>query len=359
MILDSIKLYRYNLPLVKPLQLKDDKIDKRQGYILELISDTNIKSYSEIAPLPNFSKETMFDVIKEIKFFKQEFLRKQIPPDILAKLKYYTPSVRFGIESAFLQLTAQSKELTLIDLLNPNAKHTLIVNALLTGTQKEILYRAQELSRKGFQAFKIKIGRLPLDVETSMIHDVRKIVGEKALIRLDANRSFNLKTAIDLYEQIKTADIDYIEEPFQSFDILKKYLSEPICEMPIALDESLTEISVESLNSMFALKAIVLKPMMIGYTDTMMYAKKAFALGIKPVISSSFETSIGSHILASMAAIIDTTIPIGLDTLSWFQEDIVDNPLQYPDGKINLDTYIHIHSQIDFSKLSEVQFGNE
>ena len=359
MILESIKLFKYSLPLNKPLQLKTAEIEKRDGYIIELISVSGIKSYSEIAPLLNFSKETMFDIYKEVLFFKKEFLQNKIPPDILTKLKYYTPSVRFGIESAFLQLTAQSKELTLIDLLNPNANHTISINALLTGSSDEIKQKAKELSQNGYTAFKIKVGRLPLSEEIETVHEVRKIIGEKSLIRLDANRAFDSETAIEFYEKIQEADIDYIEEPFHTLAILKSYINNSSCEIPLALDESLVEIEVEDLNNMYALKAIVLKPTLLGYTDTMMLAKKAFALGIQPVISSSFETSIGSYILASMGAIIDTTIPIGLDTLSWFKKDIVTDPIIFPNGKLNLDLYMNLQNQIEFTKLEEVPLGNE
>lgn len=359
MILKSIKLYAYKLPLKKQLLLHGNMISDREGFILEIISDTNIKVYSEIAPLPFFSKESLADVITEVSSFKNKFAHNAIPSDILHQLSIYAPSVRFGIESSFLQLTAQSKELTLVDLLNPNAGQIVSLNALLTGNQTEIVERAALCYKDGYRAFKIKVGRSNLKDEIAVIFKVREVVENDSLIRLDANRAFDIETTIDFYEQIKDTNIDYIEEPFSSFGLVQKYFDDYHNKMPIALDESLSEIQPEMLNQLFALKAIVLKPTLLGYTNTMMFAKKAFALGIQPVISSAFETSVGSYVLASMGAIIDSAIPIGLDTLSWFQEDIVTERLTVTDGKIDLTKNINLNSQIDFTKLTEVVLDNK
>lgn len=359
MIIDLLKMYSYKLPLKKEVVLHGHKISCREGFIIEIISDTGIKAISEIAPLPYFSQESSADVLKEITSFKNKFVRKAIPPDIIHQLSIYTPSVRFGIESAFLQLTAQSKDLTLVDLLNPNAKQIVSVNALLSGNQAEITERATQRYNVGYRAFKIKVGRGNLHDEILVIRKVREIVGEKSLIRLDANRAFDINTAIDFYEQLKSVNIDYIEEPFKSFDLVQQYFDDHHNKMPVALDESLAEIQPEMLHNLFALKAIVLKPMLLGYTNSMMFAKKAFALGIHPVISSSFETSIGTYILASMGAIIDSKIPIGLDTLSWFQDDLIQKPITITNGKIDLSKPVDINSQVDFSKLAEVVLDNK
>lgn len=359
MIIDSLQLYSYKLPLKKELVLHGHKISHREGFILEIVSDNGIKVISEIAPLPFFSQESPADVLKEVVLFKNKFVRKAIPSDLIQQLSIYAPSVRFGIESAFLQLTAQSKDLTLVDLLNPNAKQIVSVNALLTGNQTEIVKRAAQRYEEGFRAFKVKIGRSNLHDEISAIHKVREIVGDESLIRLDANRAFDITTALDFYEQLKSVNIDYIEEPFKSFELVQQYFDDHHDKMPIALDESLVEIHPEMLNNLFALKAIVLKPTLLGYTNSMMFAKKAFALGIQPVISSSFETSIGTYILASMGAIIDSMIPIGVDTLSWFEDDLIPNPITITKGKIDLSKPIDIISQLDFSKLTEVVLDNK
>ncbi len=359
MIIKSLKLFSYKLPLKKELVLHRNTISHREGFIIEIISDRGIKAISEIAPLPFYSQESTADVINEVSSFKKLFVHNPIPSDILNQLTVYAPSVRFGIESVLLQLTAQSKDLTLVDLLNPNAKQIVLVNALLTGSQSEIIERAAQLYSAGYRAFKIKVGRQNTKEEIATVHKVRKIVGEDSLIRLDANRAFDIKSGIEFYKQLKSVNINYIEEPFHSFEILDKYISENINQIPIALDESLVEIQPEMLNNLFALKAIVIKPTLLGYTNSMMFAKKAFALGIQPVISSSFETSIGTYLLASMGAIIDSSIPIGLDTLSWFQDDLVSNPISIKDGKIDLSQYTNINSQPDISKLTEVSLDNK
>jgi len=359
MIIQSIKLFKYSLPLTKKLQLGQSEINTREGYLIEISSDSNIKSISEIAPLPFFSIESLEDVIHEVAMFKNKFVNQSVPPDILTQLSTYCPSVRFGIESAFLQLTAKSKELSLVELLHPNAKQIISVNALLVGDKNEIIKRATLLYEKGYCAFKIKIGRNSIQDDIEIVTTVRKIVGNDSKIRLDANRAYDVESTQSFFDKVQSMDIDYIEEPFQTFEMLADYLQTPNNQMPLALDESLTLMNPEDLNQLYSLKAIVLKPMLLGYTNSMMFAKKAFALGIQPVISSSFETSIGTYILASMGAIIDTTIPIGVDTLAWFQNDVVSKQIEIIHGRIDLKNHIDIDTVLDYTKLTEVDLDNK
>ena len=359
MRIEKLKLFAYKLPLRKKLLLNGNEISTREGFIIEVRTDTNLRAVSEIAPLPYFSHESFTDVIAEIKLLKSKITNTELPSEILEQFVDCSPSVRFGIESAVMSLFAQEKKISFVKYFNPHAKDTVVVNALLIGSHEEIIKKASVLYKNGYRAFKMKIGRSKIIEEISTIHAVREIVGDSSLIRLDANRAFDINSATEFYEQIKELHIDYIEEPFQTFKSVQSYLESPNNKMPIALDESLTEIQPDILNNLIALKAIVVKPTLLGFTNAMMFAKKAMALGIQPVISSSFESSIGTNLLASMAAIIDANIPIGLDTLSWFQDDLISSPLEITNGKINIVKHTEMHSKIDYAKLTEVSLDNQ
>ncbi|KAA3631385.1 MAG: hypothetical protein DWP97_13280, partial [Calditrichaeota bacterium] len=146
-------------------------------------------------------------------------------------------------------------------------------------------------------------------------------------------------------------------EPFQSKEELQRYVNTGEGDIPIALDETLREIEPDELNKYKVCAAVVLKPALLGYANAIQFAKTALSYNMKPVISSSFESSIGTYILASIAAVIDDSIPVGLETISWFASDIIDDPLFIENSTISLDMYTSIFDKIDFSKLEEIHLG--
>jgi O-succinylbenzoate synthase len=55
----------------------------------------------------------------------------------------------------------------------------------------------------------------------------------------------------------------------------------------------------------------------------MQIAHQAAGYGIKPIISSTFETSVGITTLAHLASCLKGVKYTGLDTLKWFERDLV------------------------------------
>ena len=254
---------------------------------------------------------------------------------------------------------ATAKGLALSSLLNINSSRTVTVNALLSGDENEIISRTKELYDNGYRAFKLKIGNRLLDDDIKIIKTVREIISTDSCLRLDANRSYSYDQAISLFEHTKDFNIDYFEEPFKSISDLKKYLNNH-ANSTIAVDESLREISFDRIDCLSNAKAFILKPTMLGFLKTMEYARYALEKNIIPVISSSFESAFGILTLASIAAVINADkydIPVGLDTLDWFDENSLNVSDIIVDGKINLARFASPSEILNLQLLDEVTGG--
>ncbi|KAA3632266.1 MAG: o-succinylbenzoate synthase, partial [Calditrichaeota bacterium] len=287
MNIGNIQLYKYSLPLLIPLILGDKTVMTREGFLIKITADPNLIGISEIAPLPHFSKESLNDVIKDVADFKKEYTGKPIPTDILERTKSLTPSVRFGLETALLNLHASFKKLTFVDLLNPNAKRVISVNALLTGSVDEIESKLEFLMLQGYKTFKIKVGRNKLKDEIKLIQKIQNILDDSYAVRLDANRKFEYEDGCRFLNELKGSNIEYVEEPFQSKEELQRYVNTGEGDIPIALDETLREIEPDELNKYKVCTAVVLKPALLGYANAIQFAKTALSYNMKPVISSS------------------------------------------------------------------------
>ncbi|MEA3297635.1 MAG: o-succinylbenzoate synthase, partial [candidate division Zixibacteria bacterium] len=262
-----------------------------------------------------------------------------------------SPSSRCGVETATLQLMAAERGVPMNRIISDSPRDSVTVNGLLSNSRESIPERATALSRKGFTAFKLKVGRESIAKEIDLTREVRQTVGNDAVLRLDANRAWGIDNAIRFSDAVKDCSIDYIEEPVRDIRLLKGLLDKSN-SLPIALDESLLEIEPADLPVLAGIKAVVLKPMMLGFERAVLFARVAMDEGITPVISSSFESGTGLTALAHLALSLGTgDIPAGLDTLDWFAEDLLSVSFPIRRGRIKADELPDISRTIKLDYL--------
>ena len=130
--------------------------------------------------------------------------------------------------------------------------------------------------------------------------------------------------------------------------LLKQLIDEIGMVLPCALDESLLELTPDTLPSVSEIKAIVLKPTLLGFEKAMQFARSATGLGMIPVVSSTFESGVGLDALVHMAACVNATdVPVGLDTLDWFEEDLLVEPLRIETGALHVAELARLGAEIE------------
>ena len=339
-------LYRFRLRLARALTLKTETLYVREGFLLRLTDANGRSAWGEVAPLPAFSRETLPQAATELALLRPMLLQGPAAPPLAllhqgGEWAWPGPvpsaATRFGVESALLKLQAQSRQQELQCLLNSAAASKVPLNGLLSGTPAQIQARAAALRARGYKALKLKVGRLPLADELDLIARVRGLVGPDCRIRLDANRCWHVPEALEFMTRAAQFDIDYLEEPVKSYAQLTALAAQPSASMALALDESLLDLHPHELPRLPGFKAVVIKPMLLGFFRAWHFAQAARQRGLAPVISAAFESSIGLHDLACMAAAVHVPpVPAGLDTLDWLAEDLLQPPLRVESGAVTL-----------------------
>lgn len=318
MKLETIALYRYELPLVMPLPFKGGALQHRKGLLLRLMGENGREGWGEIAPLPHFSTET-FEQAQ-----KQALTLALRPRDFWNSFQFMevVPSVRWGVEMALLNLH-DSWQL----------KHPFVaLNALLVGSRAQCITKAHEVVEKGYWAAKLKVGHRTLQEDIALVQDIASIFQDQCALRLDANRAWSWQDALQFAHAIKDVPIEYIEEPLVEASLLPYFVTET--GMNVALDETLRENpSPIADDSLFA--HTILKPMMD--------AKSAFAYfseSKKRILSSSVESGVGMLALLKMASCLnDAPIPMGFDTYQWLAEDVLEPRLDLSQPVVPLETF--------------------
>lgn len=357
-------LYKFTLPLVRPIIVKGVKLNERTGFVIKLADENGHCGFGEISPLPGLSAEDLETAASQLHALRYSLSGENIPCHV-EELSYgfarwlekfqLVPSVRFGFEAAVLNLIADSRNLPLRAVISDVYRDSVSVNGLLSGTRNEILTKAEQIQKAGYRAVKLKVGRCPLQEEIRLVHDVRERIGDSVALRLDANRAWSIEDALVFLDGISDCPIDYIEEPVHNYNMLVS-ISDKSGLPPVAMDESLLELTPEELAPLPNLKAVMLKPTVLGLEKSMRFGRRARFLGITPVVSSSFETGLGLTVLAELAAVLNTIdVPVGLATADWFKEDLLAEPIQIKKGQLNLSNSVVHHRQIRQDLLHELE----
>lgn len=287
-------LYRYSLPIKTGVVLRGCQLLQRQGLFLHLQQD-GLQGWGEIAPLPGFSDEGLVLAETQLRTWIKDW---QSHCDV--HLDHFSPSVAFGVSMALAEL----------DGILPQAGN--FDSAILCDGNLE-KWQSKLAETKKPKVAKLKVGRGDPADEGEL---VARFLSEnpEVQLRLDANRAWSLAQAVAFSEKIAKSDrlqIQFIEEPCKTAEQSREFAQ--LSGIQIAWDESLREAGFV-LNAEPNLAAIVLKPTLTGSLEKCVkQIEHAASLGLKVVISSSLETSLGLSQLARLAYQQETFV--GLDTL--------------------------------------------
>jgi len=327
-------LQQYELPLARPLVIGSTRLTTRKGLVLTLQSDDGLCGYGEIAPLPGLQKETLSEAAQQLKRCCGKLNGLSIEPSMLLFDGSMTqwlppescPTVRLGVEMAIFDLLVQAFSVSC------ELPKSIPINALLMADSEKSLAQVDDLLSQGFTSIKLKVARQPLAKDIEDVTAILSRLRGRALLRLDANRCWTLDQAKQFCKAIDPDGIEYIEEPTQN-PADHVHLE----EIPIALDETLAEMSCEQIKPDRYTAAIIKPGVLGGFEAGAAVIRWAREHRLTPVISSGFESLLTTRmylVFAAMMGIMD--IPLGLDTGKWFQQDLLTEPLAFEKGRMHL-----------------------
>ncbi|QDJ13294.1 o-succinylbenzoate synthase [Mergibacter septicus] len=308
MSIRSYHLYRYTIPMDSQVILRNRFLKQREGLLVQIKCD-QAEGWGEIAPLPEFSSETLEQAQQQTIEWLQNWdlartQQQKLPFDGLF------PSVAFGLSCAMAELK---------DQLTPNANYQ--VAPLCYGDPDQLYTKLEQLNGK--KVAKIKVGLYEANRDGLIADMLLEAIPDLSL-RLDANRSWSLEKALMFAKYVKPEHrhrIQFVEEPCKTMTLSRQFATET--GIAIAWDESVREKNFHLISEP-QLNAIIIKPTLIGSLEKCIsLIQQAKTLGIEAIISSSLESSFGLSQLARIAQqYTPDTIP-GLDTLDLMKVQIV------------------------------------
>lgn len=358
-----VRLYRYALPLDRPLHLRGATLNERRGLIVRVDDDAGRWGAGDVAPLPGFSRETLEEVTAEALRTVRAVEGCVVPPrlrevsDRFERWLYWqhlSDALNSGVQAAVMDLAAQAGGTSLAVWLADDAAARVPVNGLLLGEGPGLLRFAEALVASGYRALKLKVGRGDPATEAALVRGLREVTGADAALRLDANRAWDYDEARAFLRAVADCGVEYVEEPLRDPTRLVRLSRET--GVPVALDETLAEAGIEALERWRGVKAVVLKPTLLGgFEMTWWMARRAMNAGMTPVVSACFESGAGLADLAHLAASFGQPgVAAGLDTYRWLAEDVLAERIDMDAGVVDLAQAARAKRSLRFDALEEL-----
>ena len=310
-------IWRYTLPLRRPLTVQHHETTTREGLILQLIGDNGAIGLGEAAPLPGLHTETLEDAAAQLQAWCESNQAK--PPSQNDTAPAYPSTVAFAISNALSQLGAST---------TPPDSIAVYSAGLVNGSIDECLDQALAQAKAGARAIKVKVGRRPLEQDKQLIRTLRSALDADIEIRADANRAWRLGEA-ESFAAVQDC-ISFVEEPLQDPTGLPA-----LCEktgMSVALDESV--LDQPDLKETVGVNAVVLKPTLLGrINSTIAWIKWAQQNDKRAIISATFESDVGQRAIARIAAQLPNEVH-GLGTWAWFEVPLVGPGPRFENGTL-------------------------
>jgi len=312
----------YTRKLTRPWHTAQGRLDVRRGYLVRLETDDGLTGFGECAPLPAAGTETLQQTHAAL----GELLsacRGLAPADLPAVLARgrATPAARCAVETALLDLAAQSRGIPLFRLLHPEAQRTVPVNAALGRLDGAFEARLREALDQGFRVLKVKLGVYPVAEELLRLGVACRSLPAGITLRLDANGAWTPAVATDVIAVLADLPVESLEEPLATPDPDVLRALQARTAFPLALDESLTGRDRERLLAEPPVRRLVLKPMALGgLLPALELRRRAARAGMDCVVTSTLEGDIGLWAAAHLAAGFGPDLAHGLATAGWFED---------------------------------------
>lgn len=237
--------------------------------VVKIETDEGICGYGEAAPMEfvtGDNLDTAYIVGKEFR----EMLIGQDPLAIgfihsLMNGRYAcNTAVKAAIDIACYDIAAKKMGVPLYRYLG-GAKNRLESDVTVgIGTPEHMAKKSAEWVEKGFSILKIKLGE---DIRTDIMRmrKIRQAVGEKIVLRVDANQGWTVKDSVKMAAELETLGIELIEQPVKHWDLQGLSEIRNASAIPIVADESCHLPSdAAKLTAMRAIDGINIKLMKCG-----------------------------------------------------------------------------------------------
>ena len=275
------------------------------------------------------------------------------------------PYAKAAVEVALLDAVARSIGVPVYQLLGGRVRDKVeLAHSIGLMEIDEAVAEAAKVIEEGITTLKIKIG-VEIERDVEMVRQVRKAIGDKPRIRVDANQGYrNWRDAVAAIRRMSDIGISYAEQPVDGIRAMAEVSAR--VDVPVMADESAwTERDVTAIAAAGAaqyLSVYYTKPGGLWKAKRLLTVAGAF--GMQCDINGSAEMGIGNAANLQLAAAapeislagtipVTSTAEIGRTKIAGrkYMDDIIKTPFEYREGHLVVPTGPGLGIEVDEEKL--------
>ncbi len=293
----KLGLYRYDLPLIRPLPNISKREDMRSGLIIR-----RYDGWGEICPLPEHSLETIDEAQEEALAYLQALNRHE-------KYEPTLPSVQFGVD-------CMNEHLTYDISLYSKYSNTY---RILMGTPKQIMYEWFQMLGDYPKVAKLRVGIYTLRDELRLIKEICKKAPEIKLI-LDASMLWTREEAYTMISHLPKENILYIEDVCRDLEDVESVAANT--GIPIGIDKLLHYYTFDQWRRLPGL-TVVIKPSLIGgFAKIRELIHLCSPMDIRTVMETAMESQLGNYNLQVLCQRYSEFKVYGIDCERYFKHSL-------------------------------------
>ncbi|MBT2583769.1 dipeptide epimerase [Planococcus sp. ISL-109] len=337
-VLSSCETYRISVPLKKPFKTALRTVVAAEAIIVHLSTTDGRSGFGEAPPTHVITGDTLDGIERAVQLTATQLIgldirhREQLF-EKLHKTLIGNTSAKGAVDMALYDLIAQHANLPLTQFLggyreSVETDYTVSVNA-----PEEMADDAAVYEKDGFSVLKVKVGIDTPENDLERIKAIRKRVGDKVTLRLDANQGWDRKSAVRIINKMEQAglDIELIEQPVPASDIEGLKFVTDHTMTPIMADESV--FSLVDARRVLELRAADLINIKLMKAGGIHQALKINALaesyGVRCMTGSMIETKLGLSAAAHFAASQPNITRFDFDAPLMLKEDLLPGGILY------------------------------
>lgn len=268
--------------------------------LVRVVTDEGVEGYGEVSATAAWSGEDAATATHYIRSLIGPLLRgRELVPvaalcadiDRVLAGNWFTKA---GVNMALWDALGKTLSLPVAVLLGGPFRDEVEVKISLSGNGRE-LQSAYEAARElGFQSFKVKVGRDPVQ-DAERLRAVRELAGPEAIVGVDANGGWTREAARRAIRMMGSATPSFVEQPVPAAD-LSGMADLRAFGMPVLADEAVySEADVVKVAAAGAADVVNIYVGKSGGLDRAVHAARlAIVNGLEVVIGSNGEMGLGA-----------------------------------------------------------------
>ncbi len=345
MKITHIRLGRLSAPLRVPFKTALRTVNRVEDVVVELHTDSGAVGYGEAPPTGPITGDTTGGIVGAIlELIAPALLGREVDDfeavtALVQKAGVHNTSAKAAVDMALWDLYGQLHNIPVHKLLG-GARRQLVTDITISVNPPEQMAKdARDAVARGYDCLKVKVGADPA-LDTARLAAVRRAVGDKVCIRIDANQAWTPRQAVRILNEMqdKGLALELVEQPVPAADLEGLAYVTRNSWVPVMADESV--FSPADAMRIFQARAadyVNIKLMKCGgLTNALRIAAAAEVYGVECMIGCMLEAKIAVNAAVELACARSIITRVDLDGPVLCSVDPVEGGAQFDERVITV-----------------------